>query len=296
MSTSPHTFDASDADVILRTPLQPGSDEFKDFRVHKAILSIASTLFHDMFSIPQPPQSTTGDISLPVIDIVESVETFETFLRLIYPIEPPAINSLQLVNDLFRLAEKYMASGVHAKLKQILVSPSFLRDDPIWVYAIACCANLDEEAKLAVQYTFKIDLIRDISHTRLQIMTAEAYNSLLKSHAARRAELISALNQGQPPVLKSGKCGCGIGFYSILQRDIALKIWESPFLDRQRLDLCLSNVAYTPKSKCGRKSVCRVSTQAISNYFTSILNEIGNSGRYQNTETGGHIPLGGKFS
>ena len=275
MSASPYTFDAHDADVILRIPLQPGSDEFKDFRVHKAILSIASTLFHDMFSIPQPPQPTTGDISLPIVDIVESVETFETFLRLIYPIEPPAINSLQLVDDLFRLAEKYMAGSVHAKLKHTLVSPFFLKDDPIWVYAIACRANLDEEARLAVQYTFKIDLIRDISHTHLQIMTAETYNFLLKSHATRRAGLISALNQGKPPLPKSSECGCGIGFYSILQRDITLAIWESPFLDRQRLDLCLSSTAYIPESKCGRKSVCRVSTQAISNYFTSILDEIG---------------------
>ena len=51
MSALPYTFDAQDADVILRAPLRPGSDEFKDLRAHKAILSIASIFFRDMFSL-----------------------------------------------------------------------------------------------------------------------------------------------------------------------------------------------------------------------------------------------------
>ena len=52
MSVPSYAFDDPDADVILRAPLQPGSDEFKDFHVHKLILSIASTTFRDTFSIP----------------------------------------------------------------------------------------------------------------------------------------------------------------------------------------------------------------------------------------------------
>ena len=132
ISTPSYNFDAHDADVILQAPLQKGSDKFKDFHVHKAILSIASTVFHDMFTLPQPPESATGDVTLPSIQVVESAETFEVFLQLIYPIEPPIMTSMQLVDDLFRLTEKYMANGVHVKLKQILLSPSFLKDDPVW--------------------------------------------------------------------------------------------------------------------------------------------------------------------
>ena len=144
-----------------------------------------------MFSLPQP---TTGDVALPIIPITESSDVFEVFLRLIYPLEPPTVTSLQLVGDLFQLAEKYMASSVHTKLKQILVSPPFLKDDPIWVYALACRANLDTEAELAIPFTFKIDIIRDIPPTHLRMMTTEAYNWLLVAHSARRAALISAVN------------------------------------------------------------------------------------------------------
>lgn len=52
MSVPSCTFNGPDADVILRAPLEPGSDELKDFYVHKLILSIASTIFRDTFSAP----------------------------------------------------------------------------------------------------------------------------------------------------------------------------------------------------------------------------------------------------
>lgn len=53
MSIPSRVFGGPDADVILRAPLQTGSDKFKDFHVHKLILSIASTFFQDTFS-PSP--------------------------------------------------------------------------------------------------------------------------------------------------------------------------------------------------------------------------------------------------
>ena len=166
MSSSPYTFDAPDADVIVRAPLQQGSEELKDFHVHKVILSVASTLFCDTFSIPQPPQPVESDATLPIVKITESAGVFETFLRLIYPIEPPTVNSLQVV-DLLQVAEKYTATGIHAKLRRFLVSSSFLKADPVLVYAIACRANLDKEARLAIPHTFGIDLVQDVPRDKL---------------------------------------------------------------------------------------------------------------------------------
>lgn len=279
--SAPYNFDAHDADVILRTSLQPGSDQYKDFRVHKAILSIASSLFHDMFSLPQPPQPATGEITLPVIPVAESPEIFDTFLRLIYPIEPPTMTSLRLVDELFRLAEKSMADGVHAKLKQALVSPSFLRSDPILVYAIACHTGLDgAEAELAIRHTFEIDLVGGIPQTHLQMMTTGTYNRLLASHVVRRNELISALNRVFFPRWNRDGCTCGYRdwFYTRLFKDISLAIWETPFLDRPRLDSCLSRFTNVPESVCGHESSCRVSPQTISGYFTDILDEVGKLG------------------
>lgn len=179
--------------------------------------------------------------------------------------------------ELFRLADKYVASGVHAKLKQILVSPSFLEDDPIWVYVIACHENLTEEVELAIPHTFEIDPVRDIPHKHLQTMTAETYNRLLIAHAARRDALISALDRVDPPS-KIGTCTCDTGFYTKLSKDIHRAIWKTPVLDKRRLDSCLSDFKDMPRSRCGLGKSCRMSSQAISAYFASILYEVGELG------------------
>ena len=123
MPTSPHIFDGPDPDVIVRAPLRAGSDEFKDFHVHKLILSFASTIFRDTFSIPQPSRCASGDPTLDVVQISESAEVVEAFLKLIYPVDPPVITDLRLVGSLFQLADKYAAGAVTTKLKKYLVSP-----------------------------------------------------------------------------------------------------------------------------------------------------------------------------
>ena len=269
MSASPYTFDAQDADVILRAPLQPGLDEFKDFHTHKLILSIASTFFHDMFNIPQPPQSAMADITLPVIHVTEPPEVFETFLRLIYPVDPPVIEGLLSVDTLFQIADKYLAKSVTMKLAKLLLLPSFLKDDPIWVYAIARRANLNKEAELAIAHTFTINLVGEVSRTHLQTMTAEAYNSLLMSHAVRRVKLVSVLDQAKFP-MGSYPCICHVVFCAKVHKNITIAIWEYPFLDRRRLDSCLP----IPTSTCGR-AICGVTKQTIDKYFTDILDGIG---------------------
>jgi hypothetical protein len=277
MPTSPYTFDSPDADVILRAPLHPDdpkSTEFKDFHVHKVILSIASTFFRDMFFVPQPPwQPAQGDDNLPIVDITEPAEVFEIFLRLIYPIEPPAIHSLQIVDHLSQLAIKYPAANVRLKLKQILVSPSFLKSDPVWVYTIACRMDLDEEAELAIPHTYRVDLVQDVPRTVLRGMAAETYNRLLRSHATRREELVSILNR-EMGIPSWNECSCGPWFYTRLSKNIKLAVWERPVLDKERLNLSLSKVEGIPESKCGLGSSCRISPREVSAFFAGILNAI----------------------
>ena len=278
MSAPSYTFDSPDADMIIRAPCHPGdpkSTEFKDFHAHKVILSTASTVFRDTFYIPQPPQPANGGTDLPIIHVTEPADVFDSFLRLIYPIEPPTINSIQMVDHLSQLAVKYMVDCVRTKLKQILMSPSFLSNDPIWVFVIACRMDLDEEARLAIPQTYRLDLVQDTPRTLLRAMTAEMYNRLLRSHAARREELLSILDRDKGvPCPYEGKCTCGSWFYTRLFKNIRLAVWERPILDKQRLDLCLSRVEGRPKSACGLGPSCRVSVQVISAYFAGILDAI----------------------
>jgi len=230
MSSSSFTFDAPDADVIVRAPLQQGSKELKDFHVHQAILSAASTLFRDTSSFPQPPQPAESDTTLPIVQITESAEVFETFLRLIYPIEPPAIDSLQLVDHLFQLAEKYAATGVHARLKRILVSPSFLETDPISVYAIARHANLDEEARLAISHTLETDLVQGVHPSKLRMATIESHNRLLVERSLRRDELLHAVDE---VYRLRGNCPGGCCCADQLKKEIRLQLSSKPFLNKE---------------------------------------------------------------
>lgn len=179
---------------------------------------------------------TSEHTTLDVIQVAESAKVLENFLHLIYPVDSPVVEDLRLVDDLLQLADKYKAKGVTTKLKKLLVSPSFLRDDPIRVFAIACRCNFDEEAKLVVPHTFSIDLIHGISEEHLRTMTTEAYHHLLAEHALRREQLIDAVNGAQLSQLCSCRCA------DKLKKEVRLEISGRPFLDRDILDKCLSSV------------------------------------------------------
>jgi len=263
MSDSPYAFDAPDADLIVRAPFQSGSEEFKDFHVHKTILSVASAVFRDMFSIPQPLQPPESGTTLPIVQITEFAEVFETFLRLVYPIEPPVIASLQLLDSLFRIAEKYMARGIHARLKPILLSPSFLKDDPILVYAIAHRMDLEEEVKLTIPHTFNTDLIRGIPRDKLGTMTIEAYHSLLVEHSLRRDKIIDAVDEvyrswGKP----LGSCRCA----EQLKREIRLQTLGRPFLGGETLEKLFS---FVPETKCN--TACLLSLLGKRGFFSDLM-------------------------
>jgi hypothetical protein len=267
MSASPYTFDSPDADAILRAPLQPGSNEFKDFRVHKLILSIASSVFRDILSIPQPPHHPSEGTTLDVIGVTEPATVIEPFLQLIYPVDPPAIEDLRLLDDLFRLADKYAAKGVGAKLKKLLVSPSFLKDDPIGVFAVACRNDLEEEERLAVLHTFSINIVGEISEEHLQAMTTKTYHRLLAKHASRRKQLVDAI--GQVPAVGVTWCPC----VRNLKREIRFVTSERPFLDREILDTCLSSMRASC-SKCKGGEYCIHGAQQGASLTSGIMRVI----------------------
>ena len=243
MSESPSaTFDSPDADVILRAPLQPGSSDFKDFRVHKIILSIASPVFRDTFSIPQPPRHTSDGTGLDVVQITESAEVVENFLQLIYPIDPPIFTNLWLLDDLLQLSDKYAAGGVTKKLKIHLASPFFLKGDPVGVFAVAIRNNLEGVARTAIPHTFSIDAVRQVSEDHTQRMTAKTYQLLLMEHVARRELLGRVLDEVQRK--SYGGCGC----FNRVKTNMLLEVSRRPLLDRDTINKCLT--ADCPRLLC----------------------------------------------
>lgn len=174
-------FNRSDADVIIR------SSDNVDFRVLKLLLSLASPFFGDMFGLPQ---GTTGAIhekqetrdDLPVIQITEKSQVVTTLLKLCYPItiaQAPALDSVEIVLAVMEAAIKYGIEEVELNVREALIKPPLVEENPTQVFAVAHRHRWDKEARIAAKYTLRqppwkrwyvpqLEVITGGDHYRLQ--------------------------------------------------------------------------------------------------------------------------------
>ncbi|KAI0789322.1 hypothetical protein C8Q75DRAFT_807415 [Abortiporus biennis] len=128
-TTARSPFDDPSADVILRTK------DHVDFHVHKLILSLASSWFKTMFSLPQGENCVQNEP--PVIDIEEDSRALEFLLHLCYPIDiDPAPQTLEDTVTVLEAAVKYDLEKPAALMMKVL--RSYIQTKPLSVYAIAC--------------------------------------------------------------------------------------------------------------------------------------------------------------
>jgi len=175
---STYQFTADDADIVLRASR---CETPREFRVHKTILSIASPVFKDMFDIPQPvsPTTPTG-AATPVIDLDDTSEDLENFLRMIYPFGFPTTPTLDAISRALVILDKYQVQGASLRpLRSLLVSPEFLKNDPVRVYSIACGWKFNEEADLAARYTASCDILASIREEDVRRITSMEYHRIL---------------------------------------------------------------------------------------------------------------------
>ena len=137
------------------------------------------------------------------------------------------------------------------KLKKRLVSPSFLANDPIGVFAIACRCNFEDEAKLAIPYTFSLSIVQSVSTEHLRIMSSQTYHRLSKEHALRREQLLDTvlavvLPQG------CGACRCT----DSLMKEVRIQMFEKPSLDKDTLERCYSSSVNPQGFPCGTSTSC----------------------------------------
>jgi hypothetical protein len=142
-------FTTDSGDVIVRAGQEPGPKH--DFRVHKFVLSLASPVFKDMFTFPQPPdQGHSEQSELPVVDVPDAPEVLDIILRFIYPgVEPPKFTDARLLSILLSAADKYQITSMWPVLRESL--KSFIQAEPFRVYITACRFGFLEEAKVAAK-------------------------------------------------------------------------------------------------------------------------------------------------
>ena len=178
----PYQFTAEDGDIILRTP------ESKLFRVHKNILSIASSVFRDMMTVPRPPSDSTGggECEPPVVDVYDSADDLEVLLRMIYPVAFPPITDLDALSKVFVILDKYGAEGLQERLKPLLISPAFLATDPMRVYAIACRWGFQTEAAVAAPHASAINISTITRMDDIKYISAPDYHRIVLLSQERR--------------------------------------------------------------------------------------------------------------
>ncbi|KAG8949879.1 hypothetical protein FRC04_008182 [Tulasnella sp. 424] len=142
----------SPGDCIIQTA------DGTQFVVYRVILSLASSVWNDMFSLPQSSEGLSGEH--PVIPVDEDPETMETLLTMLYPMQPPRIESYDLAIKLVQACDKYFInpSRLSAFLHSILRTTDALEKNPLGVYALAWRLQMEEELKIASRYTHCLDL------------------------------------------------------------------------------------------------------------------------------------------
>jgi len=185
-----------DADVILR------ASGGKEFHAHKIILSLASPVFRDMFSVPQPPP--TEPSQLPVVDVNDPPEALEAFLQIIYPTPDPLINDIETLASVLRLADKYDAKGVLGAHKDYLPS-TYSTLPPIQMYAILCACGHEEEAGAAARRVSLASLETLDSSPLLQFITTTQYQRLVSFITAREKMMRKILSWHHDQISKSDR-------------------------------------------------------------------------------------------
>lgn len=224
MASRFHSFNASDADVALVSSEECDPTEF---HVHRCILMAASPFFYDMFSLPQNPAETKR---VPRIPVSESRQTLNDLLRLVYPIQDPPFEFLDDLTPVLAAALKYDLLRAIETLRNLLVSHRFVRAEPLRVYAIATRFDLEEEARIASQYTLTINIIDAPLSDDLKFITAHSYHRLLELHRRRVRECVEMVRI-PPGDIKCMQCN-GTAFSAH-----AIPRWWPQFEKRAREEL-----------------------------------------------------------
>jgi len=166
-------FDTPTANFILRSGT-------KEFHVHRTLLSLASSFFDQMLSLPQPPSKGLEEI--PIVDVSEPPEVLQLLLQFIYPVPDPTIdNDLDTLILVLHAAIKYEVLSAIQSLRTQLVSEQYLKQSPTRIYAVAIRYDFEREAELASKHTLGISIL-DVDGPlpeELRFISAESFYRLL---------------------------------------------------------------------------------------------------------------------
>lgn len=175
ISIAESPFDDPNADVVLRT-----SDNV-DFHVFKMLLSMLSPVFRDIFALPQTDDQKTNmdwKDGKPVVRMTEDSHTIERLLKWCDPGCRPVLESLDDIQVVLEAATKYDMEPVENHIAVVLKTTSFIEEEPVRVFAVACRYKMEDLARLAAKHTLKQPLSQRPNVKELQHISATALQHL----------------------------------------------------------------------------------------------------------------------
>ncbi|KAJ6620795.1 hypothetical protein B0H10DRAFT_2020630 [Mycena sp. CBHHK59/15] len=143
--------DPAHADLVLQ------SNDNVNFFVYKLLLSLVSPVFKDMFAMPQPESDVINinDSSHPVVPVGEDSETLNRILSWCDPRCSPVLGSVEDIQVLLRVADKYCMENVMKRVGETLAygleGMCPMGVGSVRIYAIAIRYRLDDLAQKAAK-------------------------------------------------------------------------------------------------------------------------------------------------
>jgi len=217
------SLDMTHADVILRS-----ADE-KEFRAHKDILSVASPVFSNMFTFPQPPSPEPS--SLPVVYMCETGNVLDEFLRCIYPVPRPVVKDFEMLEALVSAAKKYETEVITKLVGSWLIAPEILKEDPLRVYAIARTSkDLRDQARVAAKCT-TYDMVAGSSPDNLVYLTTVALRDLFGYLVLRDKEAKRIIGEPSLSMPRDSRCDCSTETKTRFKEEIGQAILDALLSD-----------------------------------------------------------------
>ena len=255
-------FDAPNADVIIRTSGPPK----RDFRVHKLILSLASPVFDEMFSLPQRTNPASSSQEIDIVDVTDPPRALDIVFRMIYPgvIPPPFDKNLDILVECLTIADKYETEAVTNRLRGVLSRVN--ASQALRVYAIASQFGFTDIVESASHYILtSVDLT---GVPRLPedfaFVSAIAYHKLSRKRA-KYLEAVAEIVKQMPFKSMCGDCPRGPPrFVEELHklRLVHLIMKGTPLAARACLDAWVK--AYGLNTECEKDCVAKFILTAIS--------------------------------
>jgi hypothetical protein len=219
------TFGSLPYDIVLRCQ-DAGTDGI--IKAHKPVLSAFSSVFRDMFSLPQ---GMSVGAEMPEIIMEESRDTMMTLLGFMYPNEQfSEATDMSPMQGFLALsaAEKYDMPYIVGKLKKRLASHA--EKDPLLIFSLACSYHSQDIAEVAARFSLSVHIYDAPLPQELEDITAFAYDCLLHLHRTRGREAASLL-ENIPVPSRCSYCGTSPRWLSIFRSKATEEVKKRPNSD-----------------------------------------------------------------